>query len=169
MTNTYSLWLKPTGSIYQALTKIIKNLSNKYSAPIFEPHVTLIGGVNDSENNIIKKTLRLINSVKPIKIKLTRIGYLNEYYRCLFLIAEETESLMNANLKAREIFGHKQDTKFLPHLSLLYGNFNVKLKEEIKKSLRNEFDIEFEAKIIYLVSTRNRPKDWYEIKRFLLE
>jgi len=169
MTNTYSLWLKPTGSIYQELAKIIKNLSNKYSAPIFEPHVTLIGGLIDSEDNIIKKILRFVNLVKPIKIKLRRIGYLNEYYRCLFLIAEETESLMNANSKAREIFDRMHDTKFLPHLSLLYGNFDAKLKEEIIKSLRSEINIEFEAKSIYLVSTRNRPKDWYEIKKFLLE
>jgi 2'-5' RNA ligase len=169
MINTYSLWLKPTGSIYQELAKIIENLSDKYSAPIFEPHVTLIGGLTDSENNIIKKTLRLVNLVKPIKIKLTRIGYLNEYYRCIFLIAEETKSLMNMNLKAREIFGHKQDTKFLPHLSLLYGNFNSKLKEEIIRSLRDKIDIEFDARSMYLVYTGNKPKDWYEIKKFLLE
>ncbi|MCW4032223.1 MAG: 2'-5' RNA ligase family protein [Candidatus Bathyarchaeota archaeon] len=169
MINTYSLWLKPTGSIYQELAKIIENLSDKYSAPIFEPHVTLIGGLTDSENNIIKKTLRLVNLVKPIKIKLTRIGYLNEYYRCIFLIAEETKSLMNMNLKAREIFGHKQDTKFLPHLSLLYGNFNSKLKEEIIRSLSDKINIEFEAESICLISTRNGPKDWYKIKRFLLE
>ena len=169
MTNTHSLWLKPTSSIYQELVKIIENLSGKYSAPIFEPHVTLIGGLTDSEDNIIKKILRLINLVKPIKIKLTRIGCLNEYYRCLFLIAEETGSLINANLKTREIFGHMQNAKFLPHLSLLYGNFDTKLKEEIIKSLRDEFDIEFEARSIYLVSTRNKPKDWYEIKKFSLE
>jgi len=169
MKNTYSLWLKPTGSIYQELAKIIEDLSDKYSAPIFEPHVTLIGGLTDSENNIIKKILRLGNSIKPIKIKLTKIGYLNEYYRCIFLIAEETKSLMNANLKAREIFGRMYDTKFLPHLSLLYGNFDSKSKEEIKKSLRDEFDTEFEARDIHLVFTGNKPKDWYEIKRFLLK
>lgn len=169
MTNTYSLWLKPTGNIYQELAKIIENLSDKYSAPIFEPHVTLIGRLTDSEDNIIKRILKFVNLIKPIKIKLTGIGYLNEYYRCLFLITEETQSLMNANLKAREIFGRIHDTKFLPHLSLLYGNFDSKLKEEILKSLRGEFDIEFEARSIHLVFTGNKPKDWHEIKRFLLK
>ncbi len=169
MENTYSLWLKPSGNIYHKLAKIIKNFSDEYSAPLFEPHVTLIGGLINREDKIVERILKLINLIEPIKVNLKEIGYLNEYYRCLFLKAEETPSLMDANLKAREIFGCIDDTKFLPHLSLLYGNFDSKLKEEILKSLGDYFDIEFQAKSIHLVFTGNQPKDWYEIKKFLLK
>ena len=169
MANLYSIWLKPSGNTYSELMNIISQLSKKYSSPIFEPHVTLIGGLADSEVNVISRTSKLANLLKPITIRLMRIGYLNEFFRCLFITVEESDSLMSANLTARKIFNRLQDPKFIPHLSLLYGIFNSSIKEEIIADIGKKFEMNFEIKSIRVVSTKNEPKDWYETKEFILK
>jgi len=172
-TKKYSLWLIPTGDIYNKLANLISQLSEKYSAPHFDPHVTLLSQVAGVEDKIVSKTSQLAKLVKPYKIKLTTIDYLDEYFRSLFIKIKETEEVMNANIKAREIFSEyiidrHADTKYTPHLSLLYGNFPSQVKKEIIKETGKEFNISFEIKSIHLFFTEGEVKDWYKIKEFPL-
>ncbi|MGA2784592.1 MAG: hypothetical protein ABSF09_07845, partial [Candidatus Bathyarchaeia archaeon] len=95
----FSLWLMPTGDAYQALANLIFDLSKEYSSPRFAPHVTLLGELHGSEEEIKSRTSRLSANLKPYAIDLTRIEYLDEYFRSLFIRVEETEQVMQANLR----------------------------------------------------------------------
>jgi 2'-5' RNA ligase len=165
-TKTCSLWLIPSENIYKSLTKLICQLSKKFSAPSFEPHITLIGKLVGSEEDIISKTSKLSDIIKPFRIRLTWVAYSDNFFRCLFIRAEETSDILEANIKAREIFDRLQDPKYTPHLSLLYGNFPTKMKEEIISEIGKEFKMNFYVRIIHLFSTSGKPKDWYKIKEF---
>ena len=166
----YSLWLMPTGDVYRRLSGVILKLSEKHSTPRFEPHITLlpeIGGL--SEDAIVEKTLQLSRIVSPFEIRLTHVNYLDQYFRCVFLRAEETTELKNANYKAQEIFGRLQDLKFMPHLSLMYGNLTPETKEQIIETIGREFNVIFNVANIHLFSTEGEPKDWHIIKEFELK
>ena len=165
----YSIWLIPSGDVYQKLAEIISQLSDKYSAPNFEPHVTLIGDLLGAKEEIISKTTKLAGSLKPFEIKLKRVDYLDEYFKCLFVRAEKTKELIQANNLAKEIFNRKFDPEFMPHLSLLYGDFIPEIKEKILGDLGREFNIDFEVKSIHLFSTTGEVKDWHRIKEFPLK
>jgi hypothetical protein len=80
---------------------------------------------------------------------------------------------MEANLKARKIFNRQQDPKYMPHLSLMYGNFSPIIfspiiKEEIIDSMGREFDISFEVGSISLFPTNGEPLDFCKVKEFTL-
>jgi len=165
----YSIWLIPTGEVYQKLAEIISKLSEEYSAPNFEPHVTLIGDLIDPEEEIISKTSKLADLIKPFKIKLEKADYFDEYFRCLFIRAEKTKEVVEANNITREIFGRASDQEYLPHLSLMYGNLDSKTKEKILTNLGREFNLSFEVKSIHLFSTTGEVKDWYIVKEFFLK
>lgn len=84
----YSLWLMPTGRVYSELTRLIFRLSREWSTDNFEPHVTLLGGLLDSEEAILSKTSQLAAWIRPYEIKLTTMDYLDEFFRCLFFRVE---------------------------------------------------------------------------------
>ena len=164
----YSIWLMPTGDVYNKLNTLISQLSKKYNAPYFEPHITLIGEVLGSEDEVISKTTRLASVVHPYRIELVQVGYLNKYFRCLFLRAKETGEVMRANQEARKIFNRETDPKYMPHLSLMYGDFPPKTKEEIIAGIGREISASFDINSIHLFSTNGEPKDWYRVKEFHL-
>ena len=167
----YSIWLIPTGETYQKLAKIISALSEKYSTPNFEPHVTLIGGGDliGTEEEAVSKTLKLTEALKPFEIKLAKADYFNEYFKCLFIRAEKTKEVIEANDIARKHLNLKPIPDYMPHLSLMYGDINSEIKEKILADLEREFNLSFEVKSIHLFSTTGEVKDWYKIKEFPLK
>lgn len=169
----YSLWLMPMGDTSLKLAHIISQLSKNYSAPSFEPHVTLLNKIIGSEEEIIKKTAQAASILAPYEILLTRVGYLDEYFKCLFINVEKTTEVMNANAKAREVFheyiiDRHTTAEYMPHLSLLYGNFSSQIKEEIIKKIGKEWNLTFETASIHLFSTEGDVKDWHKLKEFPL-
>ena len=158
----------PSGDVYNRLVNLISQLSKKYSAPNFEPHVTLLSQVVGSEEEIIAKASQLADSLRPYEIKLTTVNYLDEYFKCLFVRIKETEDVMRANEKARERCRHP-DAKYMPHLSLLYGNFSPKIKEDIIKEIGKEINMSFKVKSINLFFTEGEVKNWYRVKEFNLK
>jgi 2'-5' RNA ligase len=164
----YSLWLVPKGKVYNQLYRLIKKLAKKYRAPVFEPHVTLIPDIVSSEKEILSKTAKLVQSFKPFKIKLSYVDYLNEYFRCLFIRALKIKELMDFNLRAREIFGKEDDPGFMPHLSLMYGDFNKTVKEDIIRDIGKNFNLNFTVKSVSIFLTEGEVETWYKIKEFRL-
>ena len=45
------------------LKELINRLSKEYSAPTFEPHVTLVGEIRDYQSNVIELTRRLARKI----------------------------------------------------------------------------------------------------------
>jgi len=164
----YYIWLMPSGSAYDRLRALILKLSKEYSTPLFEPHITVIGGMIGQEDAIVAKTAELASFVKPCIIKLNKIDHRKEYFKCLFLHAEETQPLLDINLKAREIFSRQADPARMLHLSLLYGDLSVSVKDEIIRRIDKDASVEFKASKIFLISCSGPPKDWHIIKEFSL-
>lgn len=165
----YSLDLAPSGEVRKKLAKIISSLAKKYRGPIFKPHVTLIGEIELDEKQMFSATEKLAKSLRPFKIILGAVDGEDEYFRCLFVCAQKTRGLVEANNKAREVFKRKRDPKYMPHLSLFYGKLPQKTKEEITAKLGRKFDVTFEAKSIRLFLTEGEPKDWRKLKEFHLK
>jgi 2'-5' RNA ligase len=165
--HAYSIWLKPTGEVRAELAGIISRLSREYSTPLFEPHVTLIGQLNGQEEELIAQTRQLAGQVRPFVVQLGEVGYLDTFYRCLFIHVQETEPVMEANAQARKVFHREADDQYMPHLSLLYGNLPPAVKEEIIRRIGRTFHRSFPVDRIHLVSTQGETKDWYQLGEFV--
>ena len=166
MVAEYSIWLMPSGEVREELASIITRLSTEYDAPLFPPHVTLIGRLSNSEQDLIAKAQQLAASLKPYELRLGMVDYTEEFHRSLFVHIEETEAVMEANRIARQVFDCHNDPKYMPHMSLLYGHFTPALKESIITKIGKRFTQTFQATSIHLYSTLGETKDWYALREF---
>ena len=164
----YTLWLMPDRAAYEKLSQLIVDLSTTHDTPEFEPHVTLLSGITDPLEVAIEKAEELANSTTPISATLTRIEFLEYYYRCLFFRTDESEDLMETRKLAEEIFEHTQITPFIPHVSFLYGSLPIFQKEAIIGSLGDSFFMDFRMPKLRLVKTQLTPEHWELIEEFEL-
>ncbi len=161
----YSLWLMPTGLTFDRLQVLITQLSEEYETPAFAPHVTLIGELNINKDTAILKTTELAAKLEPLHLTMRTAECYDEYFRCVFLKAEMTPALLQANAAARAIFGiHDQET-FLPHLSLVYGDLDRRTKQKIVGELGSRANVAFIAEGIHLYYTGEKPENWHCISK----
>ncbi|MCR4306406.1 MAG: hypothetical protein NUV42_00385, partial [Candidatus Yonathbacteria bacterium] len=112
----YSVWMVPDGAVGEYLQRIISDLSMKYETPTFEPHVTLISGM-DREIEALEYTIQIARRLRPFYIELGVPQRGDRYFRSLFAEVKETPELMEAHKVAQEVCGRKEIYK--PYLSLL--------------------------------------------------
>ena len=166
----FHLWLMPTGGTCERLAAIIRHLSHKHGGPLFEPHVTLLGGIEGEEEEICHNTMRLAQGLRPFEVQLTKPGYQDSYFRCLYLHVQETPSLMEAQAQARIILNQQKELQFQPHLSLLYGTYAADLKEHMIESLESQAGVVFEATAVHVIkAAHSQPKDWEKRALFPFE
>ena len=165
----YSLWFMPKGEECDRLSRILHRLSSRYGAPEFSPHVTLLGGCVGPRRELIRQSACAAASLRPLAIRLEEIEFLNEYFRCLFVRVALTEPLRKAHLTARQAFGRKREPAFLPHLSLLYGNYPRSLKEGVIAEMGPRLDLQFKVRSLHLYRTHGEPRHWQRVASFGLE
>jgi 2'-5' RNA ligase len=159
----------PRGDVCERLSQILQRLSALYGAPEFSPHVTLLGGCLGPRRELIRQSAHVAAAFRPFTVRLEEIDFLDEYYRCLFVHAALTEPLRKAHQAARQAFGHTREPAFLPHLSLLYGNFPRSLKESIIARMGPRLDVQFKVRSLHLYRTHGEPRQWRQVASFGLD
>lgn len=158
----------PAEGVYQILAQAILRLNRLYGTPTFEPHVTLIGSIAEPEEEVIAKTLRLSTLVPPFEIRLGKVDYLAEYFKCLFLRVEGTAEVIKASQEAWRAFDRPCETGYMSHLSLMYGRLGPGVKQTIIPHLQDCSQLGFDVRSIHLFSTGGEPENWHRIKEFQL-
>jgi 2'-5' RNA ligase len=159
----------PAGEVRERLARLLRELSAQCGAPEFPPHVTLLGGIAGPRRDVLRKSASLAALLRPFAVRLGEVGCLDEYFRCLFVRAARTPSLLEANRRARQVFGQRREPTFMPHLSLLYGHFDQSLKQRIIAALGPRLDLQFIVQSLHLYSTRGEPSRWRQVARLRLK
>jgi 2'-5' RNA ligase len=162
----YTLWLIPDDAAYNKLTQLIVDLSTVHETPQFEPHVTLLSGITDRLDVAIEKADELANSLSTISASLTKIDFLELYYRCLFFCTNDSEEILYARELAEDIFEHTNINPFIPHISFLYGSLPIFEKQSIIEDLGKDFFMDFKMTKLRLVKTQRTPEHWELITEF---
>lgn len=164
MAKSYALWLVPSGEVYDNLKGLIPDLSRRNGTVDFEPHITLIGGLEGEEKTLISKAHLL--GATPFNVRLSNLEHSGEYFKCVFLNCEMSGELEALSNRARTAFGVSGESEFSPHLSLLYGNLRPDLRETIVRELapRSKDPIEFAVSGVRFMLTEKHPA--VELKAF---
>ena len=165
----YSLWLMPRGDVYEQLARVLHNLAAQCGAPEFPPHLTLLGSIVGARREVIRKSAEIAALLHPFSIRLGAIDYLDPYFRCLFVRATPTAPLLKAHHTARTLLGRHREPCFMPHLSLLYGNFSLDFKQGLLARLGPRLDLEFKVRSLNLYSTDSEPRLWRRVETFGLK
>jgi hypothetical protein len=164
----HSLWFKPTGPAFNVLAGVVDRFARELGASPFEPHVTLLGNLEGSEPEILRRSEGLARKLRRFEIELTEPAYGQEHFQCVFMRVKETPSVMAANSQARPVFGQAPGG-YLPHLSLVYGSFPDTRKREIIARLP-DLRLSFEAAAVHVIrADTDDPKNWHELAAFPIE
>lgn len=168
--NDFALWIMPEGAVYDRLRGLIKDLSEEFSTPFFEPHVTVLGRIAGDETEMTDRIVRLGKLVTPFRIRLSTLDYTDEYFRCLFIKVEKSKELALLHNTAKEVFCVQDTTPYMPHLSLIYGNLTTDKKKKIVTETGSEFACELGIRTLhlFLASVNTDPGEWRSVKEFPL-
>ena len=160
----YHLFFEPKGEAYNLLQEHIVKLAEISGGPCFMPHITLLARIPlETENHLITKTNELANTIQSFSVTVGEVGMEDAYYRALYRHIVPEDLVQKAHTTAIELFGMKEARVFLPHLSLLYGNFTEDEKQTFLSSLGTLDDIQLEIDEVHLYQTEGGTHQWKKV------
>ena len=162
----HAIWLTFSKNDRNYLKKIIDELSEKYQAPKFEPHITVYGLV-DSEMSLLESIAKEATlDHNSFFVEKSKILQSEELWKTVYveLKMNNQRELIHKNLKKH--FKKILKYEFNPHISLIYKILPI--EEKIK--IINELDIKNEFMINKLVVQKFFPEveKWKIVKEYNL-
>ena len=133
----YSLWLVPgadTTARRQLQATIAELAAEHEDAPVFEPHVTVCGGI-DGKRTTLEETARVMAArTDPLEVAFEGVRWSTTRHQCVFLVVEPTLELVELHRSAREAVGGPS-AAYHPHLSLVYSEMDVADRRDVAQSI----------------------------------
>ena len=132
-------WLCPAEPARSHFRCLIRDLAQRFDAPVFEPHVTLYVTESGNENPaaVLKETF---HNIKPPCLSITAINYSDEFTKTLFVEFRPDELLARLNGKLRAASASQREYQLNPHLSLIYKTMSPETKVQLANSIRLPFE-----------------------------
>jgi 2'-5' RNA ligase len=164
MDERYHLWLTPSRNASKQFADLIQQLALELNAPIFEPHITLLGNLKGSEAEHVARSTELARRLAPFPIALSGPAFGEDYFHCVFLVADMTAPLLHAHTLARQIFHQEESGRYRPHISLVYGRYSENEKRDIIARLPATLCLSFEVSQLSLIRDgSDDPKEWQHV------
>jgi len=141
----YALWLVPEDAAASQLHSVIRQLADRYTTPVFSPHMTLLGWVKGEETELAGKLEALAARLTPIQARLTGFAGAPYYFRCFYSPVESSTELRQAVDEASHAFGASAGSDFQPHISLIYGQ----LDRDEKKTIPGQIGEKVPRKLLF--------------------
>ena len=165
-TSEYSLWLAPDEetAAYRQLQAVISDLADAHhDAPVFEPHVTVVGGIND-ERDSLRDTLQTLGTHRaPLEVAFESVRWSTTRSQCVFLLAKPTLELFELHTSARDATDVSKEA-YYPHLSLLYSDMGLKRRRAVAQSVDSaSLPSRITCRTLTLVETSGSEPEWEAI------
>jgi len=128
----YSVWGIPSDDVRLRLKKLMSDLRSEFGGPEFEPHITVVGAVELTEDDAIRKFRAACDDVRSYSAVAEKVASGTFFYQCVFLLLHPTSQVIDTSSHCTKHFGYQSSTPYMPHLSLLYEN---KSEEEKKRAV----------------------------------
>ena len=130
----YTIWIIPPEPIFTTLQKVITELSQKYQGPLFSPHMTVAALPELEPAEITKRIESIAKKLHPLELSIGPVSFSTTYFQSVFARVNSTAELTQLNLDIKDLFEIENDV-YMPHISLLYGNHDMKIRERITKEI----------------------------------
>jgi 2'-5' RNA ligase len=157
--------LVPGQPAFSILASAISRLSREHLTPRFGPHITLLGRIGLPEAKALAKSASLASILEPFRFELGDIGFLDEYFRCLFVTVAAGHAISRAYRAACRIFA-RQDAPYLPHVSLVYGKLPVETKQRVATGLSSLTGRAVRVQQLMLWRVDGPVRQWKPVKTF---
>ena len=159
-----AVFLTPAAVDFSYADGIIRELSAKLDATLFEPHLTVCSGFC-ADPELLKRVLaEAAQALPPLTLRVRGVGCSEAYFRTLYIEFEPDPLLIGL----RERVGvavERPDNGFLPHLSLLYREMPLAEKESLARRLHlGRKEITFDS--LKVVTPANIQDGWRDTHRW---
>jgi 2'-5' RNA ligase len=161
-----SLWLVPPEDLRSRLASLIADLARRFRTPAFEPHVTLLGGIEAPEGSLLSRARSLAGQLRPFELRLADVGAGVEFFHCVFVAVVDTPEL----LQAHDLAGAALDVveePFRPHLSLVYGRLGDAEKRAARRAA-GDLACAFTARELRVMDTSGDVEAWRRLAGYSL-
>jgi 2'-5' RNA ligase len=130
-TRGYHLFLEPSTGELQTVIETIGDVSG---GPRFVPHVTLLANIPEApEAELIQKLHILVGDMKAFDVSLGDLEMQDAYYRALYYRIVPESAIIESHKAANQLFTVIDEQDYLPHLSVVYGNYTQEQKKGFKE------------------------------------
>lgn len=131
-------WLTPAEPMRSFFASSITELAERFSAPVFEPHVTIYATRMRGEEpaGILRHAL---GSCTSLRLAVRSVQYSDEFTKTVFVQFEPSSALSKLNRALRQASPLHDEYQFNPHLSLLYWRMSRRAKREVAASVSLPF------------------------------
>ena len=166
--NSYSLWIRPSQTQIDELTKIISRLSHHYRTTPFPPHITLLSNFTAPINTIDKTCRKFIERHQAFDIELKEIAFTQDYYRNLYILTKTETLLTTLDEDTKNTLSSETDAIYMPHVSLLYGKLDEKKQHTLKEELKGSYANTYSCQRLDIYNTTNKVSEWHLAKTYYL-
>lgn len=131
-----AFWLSPPAGAREFFLSLIKDLAQRYHAPVFEPHVTLCGG--EIAETRAEEIVRNLSIREPITLEITGVEHSEKYTKTLFVQFRSTPEIEALSAEIQKAAASHHDLN--PHLSLLYKEMPEADKAAAARAISLPFD-----------------------------
>ena len=170
VSDAYSLWLVPDrrSTAYRDLQATIAELATAYDTPEFEPHVTLLGGISGTADEVLETTETIVQTHEALSLSLKTIQCSTTRHQCVFALVEATLPLLSLRQTAVREFGVTGEM-YVPHLSLIYSDMPLKERFAVVDSVnRSSLPTAMMADELAVVETSGSVSEWSQVTSYQL-
>jgi len=137
---TLSIWLLPNNDIID-YSSIVQSICDSLGKEAIVPHITLVSSFDNTIDYSLKKLNQLFSNQKSFLIKSNGFLVTNHYFKSICVKIDMNNTIQELRNKSLQHFECKENNNYIPHMSLVYGNFEDNIKKRVvegyKKLLSN--------------------------------
>jgi 2'-5' RNA ligase len=145
---------------------VIAKLASEYSAPPFEPHITLYAGVHTDEDNVEALLAAVGGAAEEMELICGDTGHTDALFKTLFVQFDDP-GLGALHRQLRDNLTRSTDYALEPHLSLLYKE----LPPVVRRGLATDYTFRGE-RILFDHIAAVRPgagqDDWSDVRGWVV-
>ena len=129
------IWCEFSSKDSDYLNKIQDIVQNKLRGPKFKIHLTLAGPFQNIDNSSVEEIKKYCDQHSPIEVNTHSYGSKEKFFQSLFISIDKSKELEDLRKAMFKLNCRNRTKNFFPHISLSYGIFQPKIKENLITSL----------------------------------
>ena len=117
------------------LNEIKAKVQRKLKGPFFETHITLAGPYLNIDNIFLNKLNTFAESYSSIMLNVGGYDFKQEIFESFYISIKSSPRLKELRRNIYELNNFDLANNYNPHISLAYGNHEIKEKKELISSL----------------------------------
>ena len=117
------------------LSKIKGEVQIDLISPKFDLHITLAGPYLQIDKHFVSKLKKFGDTNYSIFLNLNKYDFRTDKFKSFYISINNSDQLKNIRNKIFELKRFDLETKYFPHISLAYGNHEIKEKKELISKL----------------------------------